>query len=138
MSAGSQAIRTWFEDYLSAFNRADFPGFGRYYAETVVFHGQAAHVVGRQAVLDFYRTVRNYLDERVDLLTFVPAPDGSAIVAELRTVLVAERDWPDMPTGPMYAGDRRESVNIAFYEIAGGCFERIRTARLWPQLGGRP
>lgn len=129
----SHVLRTWFEDYLSAFNRADFPGFGKYYADDVIFQGQAAQVVGRQAVLDFYRAVRTYLDEGVNLLTFVAAPDGSAIVAELRTVLVAKRDWPEMPTGSMRAGDRRESVNIAFYEIAGGRFERIRTARLSPQ-----
>lgn len=131
-------MRCWFEDYLSAFNRADFPGFGRYYADDVVFHGQAAQVVGREAVLDFYRKVRAHLDERVDLLTFVAAPDGSAIVAELRTSLVATSDWPDMPTGPMRAGDRRESVNIAFYDIADGKFARVRTARLSPQRDNKP
>lgn len=135
---GSQATRSWFEDYLAAFNRGDFPGFGRYYAENIVFHGQAAQVVGRQAVLDFYREVRAHLDERVDLLTFVAAPDGSAIVAELRTSLVATSDWPDMPTGPMRAGYRRESVNIAFYDIAVGQFQRIRTARLSPQREAKP
>lgn len=136
MSAQS-SLRPWFEAYLAAFNRADFPTFGACYAHEVVFHGQAAQLVGRDAVLDFYRKVRTYLDEQVDLLTFVGAPDGSRIAAELRTTLVASRDWADMPTGPMRAGDRRQSVNFAFYEIADGTFTRIRTARFSPQPGSR-
>jgi len=130
-------LRPWFEAYLAAFNRADFPAFGAYYAEDVIFHGQAAQLVGRDAVLDFYHKVRTYLDERVDLLTFVGAPDGKRIAAELRTTLVARQDWPDMPTGPMRAGDERQSVNFAFYEIAEGVFTRIRTARFSPQAGTR-
>jgi hypothetical protein len=61
-------------------------------------------------VLDFYRTVKAHLDETLDLLTFVGAPDGSRIAAELRTSLVARRDWPEMPTGAMRAGDRRRAL----------------------------
>ena len=131
------SLRPWFEAYLAAFNRADFPAFGACYADEVIFHGQAAQLVGRDSVLDFYRRVRTYLDERVDLLTFVGAPDGSRIAAELRTTLVALRDWPDMSTGPMRAGDQRQSVNFAFYEVADGAFTRIRTARFSPQPGTR-
>lgn len=131
--SGGAGLRDWFEGYLAAFNRADFPGFGGYYAEDVVFHGQAAQVVGRQAVLDFYRTVRTYLDERVDLLSFVGAPAGDRIAAELRTTLTAHRDWPDMPTGAMRSGDTRQSVSFVFYDIADGRFTRIRSARFSPQ-----
>jgi hypothetical protein len=127
------ALRGWFDAYLAAFNRADFAAFGACYADDVVFHGQAAQLVGRDAVLDFYRTVRGYLDERVELLAFVGASDGSRIAAELRTTLVAHQDWPDMPTGAMRAGDQRQSVNFAMYDIAGGLFTRVRTARFSPQ-----
>ncbi len=122
----------WFDAYLAAFNRADFAAFGAYYADDVLFHGQAAQLVGRDAVLGFYRTVRAYLDERVDLLSFVGAPDGSRIAAELRTTLVAHSDWPDMPTGAMRAGDERQSVNFAMYDIVDGRFTRVRTARFSP------
>lgn len=137
MTAHSSKLREWFDGYLNAFNNADYDGFGAYYAEDVLFIGQAAQVQGRSSVLEFYRKVRTYLDERVDTLSFVGAPDGSAIVAELRTSLVAHRDWPDMPTGPMLAGDKRESINIAFYDILDGQFTRVRTARLWPQPQAR-
>nr|WP_282440973.1 nuclear transport factor 2 family protein [Novosphingobium sp. SG919] len=125
----SANLRAWFEGYIAAFNRNDFDGFGAYYAQDVVFAGQAAQVVGRAAVLDFYRTVKARLDESLELLTFVGAPDGSRIAAELRTSLVARRDWPDMPTGGMLAGDRRESVNFVLYDIEDGHFVRVRSAR---------
>ena len=136
MSEGCD-LRCWFESYLDAFNRADFAGFGACYSDGVIFQGQAAQLIGRDAVLDFYGKVRTYLDERVDLLSFVGAPDGNRIAAELRTTLVALRDWPDMPTRPMRAGDMRQSVNFAFYDLADGKFTRIRTARFSSQ-GARP
>jgi len=129
VSTAAPGLRSWFETYLAAFNRADFAAFGSYYADDVVFHGQAAQLIGRDSVLDFYREVRGYLDERVDLLGFVGAPDGSRIAAELRTTLIALRDWPDMPTGAMRAGDTRQRVSFAMYDIADGRFARIRTAR---------
>lgn len=131
MSAGA-GLRPWFETYLAAFNRADFPAFGDYYADDVIFHGQAAQLTGRATVLDFYHMVRSHLIERVELLSFVGAPDGLRIAAELRTTLIALRDWPDMPTGPMRAGDTRLRVSFAMYDIADGRFTRIRTAGFAP------
>jgi len=125
-------LRPWFEAYLAAFNRADFPAFGAFYSDDIDFHGQAAQLVGREAVLAFYDKVRSYLHERVELIGFVGAPDGSRIAAELHTTLVALRDWPDMPTGAMRAGDTRMRVSFAMYDIADGCFTRIRTARFSP------
>jgi len=95
-------------------------------------------VVGRQQVVEFYRQVRSYLDEQVELLTFVGAPDRRKIVAELRTTLVAVRDWPDMPTGPMREGDTRSAAVFAIYELADGRFTRIRTARLASVQGTAP
>jgi hypothetical protein len=129
LSDREESFRHWFEGYLMAFNHADFAAFSAYYADDVIFAGQAAQVVGRQSVVDFYRRVRRYLDERVELLTFVGAPGRGKIVAELRTTLVAVRAWPDMPTGAMREGDTRTTVSFAIYELAGDRFARIRTAR---------
>lgn len=129
------ASQPWFETYLDAFNRADEERFGAYYADDVQFFGQAAQVTGRQAVMDFYRTVRKYLHERVELQTFVGDPTGAHMLAVLRTTLVAHKDWPDMPTGPLKAGDTRESVNFVMYDIAKGLFTRVRSARFSPQKG---
>ncbi|TNE41793.1 MAG: nuclear transport factor 2 family protein [Sphingomonadales bacterium] len=130
-------LRHWFEVYLAAFNRSDFPVFGTFYAKEVQFHGQATTLTGRDAVLDFYRNAHRYLAERVELITFVGAPEGDHILAALRTTLTANRDWPDMPTGPMAKGARRESVNFVMYDIADRHFTRIRSARFSPQKGAR-
>ncbi len=136
MSA-SGGFRGWFADYLAAFNRADFDAFSAHYADDVIFDGQAAQVIGRDAIVEFYRKVRSYLDETVEILTFVGAPDERRIIAELQTTLVALRDWPDMPTGPMKQGDVRQSVNIVVYDIADGRFTRIRTANVSRSVGGQ-
>ena len=130
-----QDFRGWFEAYLAAFNRGDFDGFGAFYADDVIFHGQAAQLRGRDAVLDFYRKVRARLDEQVELVSFVGAEGGRRIAAELRTTLLARRDWLEMPTGPMRAGDKRQSVNIVFYDLHEYKFTRVRSASLWPQPG---
>ena len=129
------SLRPWFEAYLDAFNRNDFAGFGAYSAPDVVFVGQAAQVTGREAVLAFYGTVKARLDETLELLTFVGAADGTRIAAEVRTRLVAREDWPDMPTGAMRAGDRRESVSFILYDIADARFTRVRSARFGPRAG---
>ena len=127
------AERAWFEAYLAAFNAHDFAGFGAYYAPDIAFFGQAATLSGRAAVLDFYRGVNARLDERVDLLRFHGGADGLA--AEIRTTLDARVDWPDFPTGPLRKGERRQSINFAFYDIADGLFVRIRSAR-FRRIGG--
>lgn len=119
--------RAWFEGYLAAFNACDYDGFGAYYADDVAFHGQAARLDGRDAVVRFYREVHGRLDERIDLLGFAGSPSLAA--AEIRTTLVAREDWPDFPTGALAKGDRRQSNNFAFYDITGGLFTRIRSAR---------
>jgi len=120
-------MRRWFERYLEAFNRSDFEAFGAYYADDVAFHGQAARLEGRDAVLDFYRTVKARLDETIELLSFVGVP--GRIAAELRTTLTARERWPDFPTGPLETGEVRQSVNFVFYDLVGGRFARIRSAR---------
>ncbi|GAA5052814.1 hypothetical protein GCM10023208_14120 [Erythrobacter westpacificensis] len=119
--------RPWFEGYLNAFNARDYDGFGAFYAQDVAFRGQAASLDGRDAVMNFYRDVHRRLDEHIDLLGYVGSPSLAA--AEIRTTLVAREDWPDFPTGPLEKGDRRQSINFAFYDIGNGLFTRIRSAR---------
>jgi len=126
-TAISRDMRAWFERYINAFNNSDFDGFGAYYAEDVVFHGQAAQLAGREPVLAFYRGVKARLTETVEILSFVGAP--GRIAAEIRTTLVARESWPDFPTGPLEAGEMRQSINFVLYDIIEGRFTRIRSAR---------
>ncbi|MGC7532596.1 nuclear transport factor 2 family protein, partial [Pandoraea pneumonica] len=61
------SLRGWFEAYVAAFNRDDFDAFGAYYADDVIFEGQAAQLIGRASVLAFYRGVKAKLDETLEL-----------------------------------------------------------------------
>jgi len=127
MALAKEDAVVWFRHYLDAFNGNDFDGFGAYYADDVEFCGQAATLRGRTAVLDFYRDVKARLDETIDLLACIS--DENMLAAEIRTTLVAREDWPDFPTGPLLANQRRQSINFAFYDIVDGKFTRIRSAR---------
>ena len=122
-AAGSRA---WFETYLAAFNAAEFETFGAFYHPGVEFVGRAAELRGRNAVLSFYRDVRQRIDERIELLSFIGS--DSLCAAEIRTTLLPLVDWPDFPTGPLTRGEPRRSVNFVFYDLAGGVFTRIRSA----------
>ena len=128
MEVGS---RPWYDAYLAAFNARDYAGFSTYYAHDVQFSGQAATLRGAQAIVEFYRSVHARLDERVEILSFVGG-GSTRIMAEIQTTLVAREDWPDFPTGPLARGQRRQSINFALYDIAGGRFARIRSARFSP------
>jgi ketosteroid isomerase-like protein len=44
-----------FRDYIECFNRDDFAGFSRYYADDVVLELPKKELRGRQAIVDFYR-----------------------------------------------------------------------------------
>jgi len=92
----------------------------------VITNGSAEDVdravrAARRAFVSWSRSSRA---ERIELLSFVGATDGSRIAAELHTTLLALRDWPDMPTGPMRTGDTRQRVSFAMYDIAEGGFDR--------------
>jgi ketosteroid isomerase-like protein len=115
-----------FRQYVAAFNRGDFAGFGRFYADAVDFQGQGGHFTGREQVLDFYRNVKSHLQETLTIRELVVG--AQAILADIVTELSAFRDWPDFPTGPLKQGDRRISENFIWYDVAAARFTRVRSA----------
>jgi hypothetical protein len=118
--------RAWYDRYLAAFNAHDYPTYGAYYADDVAFSGQAATLIGRDKVLEFYRGVATRLDEHVELLNYLGSP--TLVAVEIRTTLHVKEDWPDFRTGPLRKGDIRRSNNFAFYDIKDGHFTRVRSA----------
>ena len=131
----SNALRTRFDDYVEAFNRSDFEGFGACYAENVEFVGQAAELRGRQAILDFYRGVKSRMNETLVVQKFVGGPDRIAV--DLETRLEALVDWPEFSTGPVIAGQKIVSWSFVFYDLSDGRFTRIRSARYRRWTGTR-
>ena len=125
--------RGWFARYLSAFNARDYEAFGAYYHPEVDFRGQAATLAGRAAIMDFYRRIHEQVVETVEARSLVG--NSQLLAAELVTTLVSKGDWPDFPGGAMREGQRRQSVNFAFYDIRDGLFVRIRTANFRRMAG---
>jgi hypothetical protein len=115
-----------FRNYIAAFNRSDFEGFGRFYADNVSFEGRAGKFNKRADVLNFYRDVKSRVRETLTLHDIVIAPQD--IVADLETELYALEDWPAFPTGPLRKGQTIHSRNFIWYDVQDGKFVRIRSA----------
>ncbi len=116
-----------FRNYIDAFNRSDFDGFGKFYADDVVFEGRGRHFKSRDEVLNFYREVKSKMRETITVHEV--AVGESDLMAEIETELVAFVDWPEFVTGPIKKGDVIVTQNFAWYEIANGKFAHIRSAR---------
>lgn len=120
-----------FRSYVAAFNANDFEGFGKFYADDVVFElGAMKRIDGREAILDFYREVKAHIVEVVTPLAVIVTPDRIAM--HCRTTFDTFRDWPDFEIWPTRAGDSRVVETIAMYEVAGERFTHIRGARFKP------
>jgi ketosteroid isomerase-like protein len=115
-----------FRNYIAAFNRDDFEGFGRFYAEDVAFDGRAASLRSRRDLLAFYRMVKSRIRETL-IVHGVVAGDR-AIVADVETELHPLEDWLDFPTGPLRRGETIRSQNFIWYDVKDGKFARIRSA----------
>lgn len=119
--------REQYAEYLAAFNSNDFAGFTKFYADDVVLELPVATLRGRQAIVDFYTTVKAKVRETLTIGQFVSDERGLAVEAD--TVFEAIADAPDFVVRPMKKGDRLHSVSFIFYEVRDGKFSRIRSAR---------
>ena len=115
-----------FREYIAAFNRDDFEGFGRYYADDVIFEGRSGQFSKAADVLNFYRKVKSRMRETLIIHDIILGEQD--IAADLETQLHALADWPDFPTGPIRKGQTIRSQNFIWYEVRDGKFVRIRSA----------
>jgi hypothetical protein len=115
-----------FRRYIAAFNRNDFDGFSKYYADDVEFEGRAGHFRSRAEVLAFYREVKSRMRETIEIKDIIVG--DTDMTADIVTELVVQRDWPEFPTGPVRKGQIILSQNFVWYEMKGGRFVHIRSA----------
>jgi sulfur carrier protein ThiS len=116
-----------FRHYIDSFNRDDFAGFSQYYADDVVLELPKKELRGRQAIIDFYKGVKARIRETLKINQVVADEEGLA--AEVETEFLALEDWPDFIVAPMKKGDRIRIVSFVHYEIRGGRFAHIKSAR---------
>jgi hypothetical protein len=120
-----------FRGCVAAFNANDFDGFGRFYADDVVFElGAMKRIDGRDNILAFYREVKAHIVEVVEPLAVIVTP--TRIAMHCRTTFETFKDWPDFEIWPTRAGDKRVVETIAMYEVNDDRFTHIRGARFKP------
>lgn len=116
-----------FAAYMNAFNQDDYAAFGDHYTEDVklVIAGDRA-LNGRQAIFDFYKTVKSQTRRTIQINRLVTTP--GLFAAELQSEFLALTDLPDFVAGPMKQGGRIFINTFVIYELKGGKFWRIRSA----------
>lgn len=122
-----------FRSYVAAFNANDFDGFGKFYADDVVFElGGRKTIVGRENILAFYREVKAHIVEVVTPVGVLIGPRHVAMYCT--TTFDTVVDWPDFELWPTHVGDHRYVETIAWYELdeSGQHFTHIRGGRFKP------
>jgi uncharacterized protein (TIGR02246 family) len=127
------AARIWFDAYIAAFNRRDCAAYSDYYTDDVeLVIGSGKVLRGRQAIVDFYRSVNTTTQRTIAVIRMIA--DEHGLAAELESEFLATQDAPDFPSGPLRQGDRLHIRSFAFYELRGGKFSRIRAATFHREL----
>ena len=118
-----------FTQYIEAFNSGDYASFGDFYDENVVLDvAGKRELQGRQAIFDFYRTVRSQTRRTIEVVKVISI--GNQIAAELQSEFLALEDVPNFTAGPMKKGERIFINTVVLYELRAGRFARIRSAEL--------
>lgn len=76
--------REQYDEYLRRFNARDYDGLLEYFAEDfeVSFAGYVLR--GRQAVIDFYSFLHQYIDERIEIHRYVSDANTIAMEADVK------------------------------------------------------
>jgi hypothetical protein len=116
-----------FTSYIDAFNRDDVATYGDYYAPDVVLVlAGKTELRGRQAIFDFYKSVKSQTHRTIRINKFVATPEHIAV--ELESEFLALQDLPEFTAGPMRPGGRIFINTFVLYDLRDGKFSRIRSA----------
>jgi ketosteroid isomerase-like protein len=118
-----------FASYIDAFNRNDYAMFVAYYTPDVTLVIAGKHELrGREAILDFYRSVKATTRRTITIKRLITTPHS--IAAELESEFLALQDLPDFTAGAMRKGERIFINTVVIYDLQEGRFSRIRSAEL--------
>jgi hypothetical protein len=122
--------------YFDAFNRKDFEGFGKFYADDVRLDVGRFVRNSRAEILAFYREVARTCDERLTLKRIVMDEGGVAV--EVDTEFKALVANPDFIAGPLTPGESIFITSFIFYTIVDGRFVDIKARRIADATRGPP
>ena len=116
-------------DYIAAFNRLDFDGFGKYYADDVKLSLSGKRTLNsRQEILDFYAGVAKVCREKLEITQLVVDDEGVAI--EVKTEFKALVDDPTFIAGPLVPGQSIFITSRIFYTVRNNQFAEIDALRV--------
>jgi hypothetical protein len=116
-------------EYIAAFNRLDFPGFGKYYADDVHLSLSGKRSLNsRREILDFYAEVAKVCREKLDITHLVVDEGGVAI--EVKTEFKALVNDPTFIAGPLIPGQSIFITSRIFYTLRNGQFADIDAMRV--------
>jgi hypothetical protein len=93
-----------FRAYLDAYNAGDWTAVGAYYTSDIRFESFGNTYVGPE-VLEFLKRLHSGVRDQLTIRTL--SQDGNRISLESEAVLHALVDLPQLPAGPMRAGETR-------------------------------
>ena len=114
--------------YIDAFNNSRNDEVSTYYDEDVilVIAGET-ELRGRQAIFDFYKTVKTQTKRTIQVNKVIINDDHMAV--ELESEFLALEDVPDFTAGPMKKGGRIFINTFVLYDLTeDGKFKLMRSA----------
>jgi hypothetical protein len=116
-----------FRAYVQAFNASDWDRLRDFYAPDIrLVIGNGTELEGRDAIIDFYGTVKSQTRRTIEILECFA--DGQTLAAEIESEFLAIVDAPDFAVRPMAKGDRYYLNSFVFYDFEGTLYTRIRAA----------
>lgn len=115
--------------YVEAFNRGDDEVYGAFYAPDVVLrNGGGTMLEGREAILDFYASVRLRLHRVMELRAVLVG--NECLAAALASTFTALEDDVPLAGEVLATGDRLMLESMALYQTADGRFTSIEATTL--------
>jgi hypothetical protein len=120
--------REKFLAYIDAFNNNRNEEVAPYYDEDVVLViAGTTELRGRQAIFDFYKTVKTQTKRTIQVNKVIINDEHMAV--ELQSEFLALEDVPDFTAGPMKKGGRIFINTFVLYDFTeDGKFKRMRSA----------
>ncbi len=112
--------------YYDAFNAKDYATQIRYYAPDVAYDVGSIQIRSPEDIAAFYADFHLYVDEHVEAARVAIDGDVAAVVVPTR---FEARETYDKNGLLFPAGEVREIVTFAFYDLKDGKIWRIRMAR---------
>ena len=113
------------QSYAAAFRARDYERFGKFYTGDVVLEmGDAEPIHGREAVLAYYRTFFDWVDEDIQESSVEATDDLISIEGSAR--FTAKQDIPDFLFGALKEGESRKVRLHTDYDLREGLISRIR------------